>query len=52
MGWDIEFNELTESYRLVFDDSNTFYDLEASNYESALDEAGKILEDIGFYEEA
>ena len=52
MGWDIEFNELTEMYQLVFDDSNTVYELESDEYEEALDEAGSILDAIGFYEEA
>lgn len=52
MGWDIEFSELTDSYRLVIDKPYSVYELDALNYEDALDEAGVILDRIGYYEEA
>lgn len=52
MGWDIEFNSLTDTYELVFNHTNDVYELSASEYEAALDEAAVILDSIGFYEEA
>lgn len=52
MDWDIEFSELTDSYKLVIDKPYVMYELDASNYEDALDEAGVILDRMGFYEES
>lgn len=52
MNWDIEFNQLSGTYQLVITSPYAIYELEANDYELALDEAGHILESIGFYEEA
>lgn len=49
MNWDVEFNELYGVYQLVIEDDVTL--LAADDYELALDEAGEILDAMGFYEE-
>lgn len=51
MDWDIELDLLTNCYQLIIVATGKVYDLEAEDYESALDEAAAILGSIGFYEE-